>query len=87
MGSTFTQFSPELLPVNNEYLIAPFWADVDIENGVGNIRYQVYTSGSTEIDAINSFISSEEGFNFTACWMLIAEWDHVSTFGGSASQV
>lgn len=87
MGSPFTQFSPELFPINGQYLVAPFWADVDIHGGVGSIGYQVYTSGSAEIDTINSFITNEEGFSFTACWMLVAEWDQVSTFNGPPTQV
>ena len=87
MGSSFTEYIPELFPINDRYLVAPFWADVDIQGGVGSISYQIYTSGSSEIDVINSFITSEEGFSFTACWMLVAEWDHVSTFGGPTSEV
>ena len=86
MDSPFTQFSPELFPVDSEYLVAPFWADVDIAGGTGDIRYQVYSSGSALVETVNTFINNEEDFNFIARWMLVAEWDSVSTFGGPTSQ-
>ena len=50
MESPFTQLMPELFPIGSLYLVAPFWADVDIQGGVGDISYQVYAIGSPLLD-------------------------------------
>ena len=84
-GSPFTQFSPELFPIESRYLVAPFWSDVNIQR-TGSIGYQVYSNGSTETEIVSQFIS-EENFIFTAEWMLIVEWNRVPRFGGPRSEV
>ena len=67
-------------PIENKYLIAPFWSNVNTYRG-GTIRYQVYSNGSSLHDTI------EENFNFNAQWMLVAEWDSVHAYGTSNIQV
>ena len=84
-GNRFTEFFPELFPIEFRYLVAPFWSDVDIRQ-TGSIRYQVYSNGSTETEIVSQFIS-EENFIFSAEWMLIVEWNRVPQFGGPSSQV
>ena len=83
--STNVIISP--LPSSSEYLVAPFWADVDIRNGVGDISYQVYSIGSPLLDTVNTIISDEENINFIGHWMLVAEWDGVREYKGSPNQV
>ena len=76
----FHEFEPELFPYDSRYLVAPFWADVDISREVGNISYQVYSTGSPLLDTVNTIISDEENTNFTGHWMLVADWDSVPEY-------
>ena len=89
MGGSFTQYSSHLFPVGSRYLVAPFWDDINIaaENGVGDISYQVYSTGSPLLDTVNTIISDEENINFIGHWMLVAEWDGVPEFGSSTDKV
>ena len=88
MESIFTSWIPESFPHSfRYYLVAPFWDDVDITGGVGNISYQVYSTGSPLLDTVNTIISAEENINFRGHWMLVAEWDSVPAYGGSPNQV
>ena len=72
-------------PINSLYLVAPFWANVDIEEG--GVSYQVYSTGSPLLDIVNTIISDEENINFTGHWMVVAEWNAVSAFNSSRNKV
>ena len=87
MERAFSDYFPELFPYYSEYLVAPFWDDVDISGGVGDISYQVYSTGSPLLDTVNTIISDEENINFIGHWMLVAEWDGVPAYSGSSNQV
>ena len=67
--------------------MAPFWADINIATSVGEIYYQVYTSGSEfdGLDNVSSFISAEMEVSFSGSWMLVAEWHEVIEFGQSTA--
>ena len=82
MDESFISYLPRLFPVGSLYLVTPFWDDVDISRGIGNISYQVYSTGSPLLDTVNTIISYEENINFSGHWMLVAEWDSVPEFGG-----
>ena len=84
---SFHYYEPQLFPLQSRYLVAPFWDDVDISRGVGNISYQVYSTGSPLLDIVNTIISDEENINFTGHWMIVAEWDGVPEIGGRPNQV
>ena len=87
MNGYFDWFIPQLFPQFSRYLVAPFWADVDITTGVGNISYQVYSTGSPLLDTVNTIISDEENINFIGHWMLVAEWDGVPGYRSLPYQV
>ena len=87
METPFQQYSLDLFPVDSQYLVAPFWEDVDTSGGVGNISYQVYSTGSPLLDTVNTIISDEENINFIGHWMLVAEWDGVPEFLASPNLV
>ena len=90
MGQPFIEWKPELFPVGSMYLVAPFWNDIDIrDTEVGDISYQVYSTGSPLLETVNTNISDEENINFTGHWMVVAEWDSVPeyTVSSSTSQV
>ena len=48
---------------------------------MGDISYQTYSTGSSLLDIVNTFVSDERGFNFNGHWMLVVEWSGVSAFG------
>ena len=87
MGRPFLEYLPKFFPVGSQYLVAPLWVDVDITGGVGNISYQVYSTGSPLLDTVNTIISDEENINFRGHWMLVAEWDEVPAFLQSTNHV
>ena len=87
MDDPFSSFIPRIFPHYSWYLVAPFWADVDIRGGVGNISYQVYSIGSPPLDTVNTIISDEENITFIGHWMIVAEWDGVPEWDGLPSQV
>ena len=89
MDAPFTQTSGQLYLRDSLYLVAPFWDDINIalEGGVGSISYQVYSTGSSFLDTVNTIISGEENINFRGHWMLVVEWDSVPAYGGSPNQV
>ena len=99
MDGPFYPWVPELFPAGEvlfllyfqeedpHYLVAPFWADVDIRGEVGNISYQVYSTGSSLLDTVNTIISDEKNINFIGHWMLVAEWDSVPSYPYYDSQV
>ena len=80
MDSPFNDLTPQLFPIESLHLVAPFWADIDIGRGMGNISYQVYSTGSQPLDTVNTFISDEREFIFNGRWMLLAQWNNVSSF-------
>ena len=80
MEFPFHDIIPHLFPIEFRYLVAPFWADVDIERGMGDVSYQVYSTGSPLLNIVNSFITDERDFNFNGHWMLLAQWNSVSSY-------
>ncbi len=97
-GEPFTSPSPQSFPtvypfIHEKYLLAPFWADVDISyNGVGSIKYEVHTtasnfSGSIDlIGRVSNFISNKTETKFEGSWMLVALWDEVPPYGSVFGQ-
>ena len=73
------------------YLVAPFWADIDISIH-GSISYEVHntSAGSSSIALLNgvsTFISNQQNTQFSGNWMLVASWSQVSAYHGSSSIV
>ncbi len=101
-GEPFTFASPQPFPtvfpfIYENYLLAPFWADVDISPffgsiNDGSIKYEVHTtasnfSGSIDlIGRVSNFISNKTETTFEGSWMLVALWDEVPPFGGVFGQ-
>lgn len=92
-GEAYSHWSPEIFPgvsasVQNGFLIAPFWDDVDISGGGGSVSYQTFLSNDSNdeltvinFNSVNSYVNSVHGDgNFTGAWMLVAYWDHVSPY-------
>lgn len=80
--------SPSLFPSELSFAVAPFWADVDISNGVGEIRYEVHNASSDPVIAeVSAFVSQQQQTVFQGEWLLVAEWRDVPEFGENTSLV
>ncbi len=91
-GRIYLNYIPSRFPLGSDdnFLVAPFWADVDIQSyGIGSIAYEVHnhTSASSFLDGVSKFISNETGTQFTGRWMLLAEWNDVPHYQGAMSTV
>ena len=92
-GPRQTVYTPSLFSSTStpNYLVAPFWADIDITVH-GSISYEVHSTsaGSSSIALLNrvsTFISNQQNTQFSGNWMLVASWSQVSAYSGSSSIV
>ena len=66
--------------------MAPFLADIDISEGVGQIDYEIHTEATSEsiLYEVNSLINEHAGTEFNGKWMLVATWDDVPPYGDTS---
>ena len=66
-------------------LVSPFFADIDVSKGQGDIRYQVHTLAQSPalFADVNKIINEAKGTAFAGKWLLLAEWNDVPEFGRS----
>ena len=85
----FPYHSPHLFPGSSfyQFLVAPFWTDNDISNGVGSVFYQVHDIMTESLNWVSSFISQRQQVRFNGNWMLVAEWRNVPKYLGDTSIV
>jgi hypothetical protein len=88
-GTGYNSFSNQEFPgsffINTRYLVAPFWDDIDIRGGNGEITYQIFQTGD-EIDTVNSFLQSQTNYtSFEGTWMMVVFWDRVHRYFGSSN--
>jgi hypothetical protein len=84
----YSGFSPFLFNENTSLpLVAPFFTDIDISNGVGQIDYEIHTSDTSGsiLSQVDSVINEHTGTSFSGEWMLVATWEQVPAFGGGTS--
>ena len=69
--------------IRNLFLVAPFWADIDIRDA-GDIFYEVHTAFSSGdqdssdlMSQVDDYIQGETGQEFSGSWMLVVQWDMV----------
>jgi len=81
-----SQYTPVPFPLGDQRrIIAPFWSDVDTNNG-GTISYRQTTDAvllqrATD-DVRGAFLDHQR---FLATWIFIVTWDRVAFYGASAS--
>ena len=83
-GRFYNSYSNSLFPgsVSDRYLVAPFWDDVDITGGNGEISYEIHDSGYY-LDHVSGFIRAIRPSEFQGTWMLVVYWDAVHHFIGT----
>ena len=79
-GSSFTQFQPLPFPFTSPPLIAPFWADFDLQKG-GSVYYR-QTAQPDILQQIEFAVSRASGLQFRPTLAFIATWDAVPAFDG-----
>jgi hypothetical protein len=59
-GTPYGTFSPVVFPNANFIMVAPFWADVDTRNNLGQVRYKI-TSTALYVNWVNVGYYSMQG--------------------------
>ena len=78
----FTDFSPDPFPIDGLPLVAPFWDDVNIQEG-GTIYYRQTTNSLLLEDFHNELVAISPSLqSFHPTWLFIATWFRVAEFGG-----
>ena len=76
----FTGFSPFIFNENTtQSLVAPFFTDIYISDGVGQIYYEIHTVTTSQsiLSEVNSLINEHTQTEFNGEWLLVATWDNV----------
>jgi hypothetical protein len=82
---SFTGFIPFPFNKRNISLAAPFFTDIDIGLGIGQIEYEIHTeTTSQEIFAeVSTLIRNHTQKQFEGKWMVVATWEDVPAFAGN----
>ena len=87
-GYPFIQHQPQQFPITEMLaVIAPFWSNVNIGSGVGNIYYHLYTDTRSSLLLRASKELSQFTGDFNSTWLMVVTWDGVPQYGGSLTQV
>ena len=82
----FTDYATFEFPgIGDVTLVAPFFSDIDISDGIGSISYEVHTRRTSQslISKIDTIINDQMSTQFSGSWLIIAEWKNVPQFGRS----
>ena len=74
--------------LTGEYLVAPFWDDVNIDDG-GTISYETFESGYY-LEQVNAYIQRERQNTFQGTWMMNVYYKEVAPYfesGGDSRRV
>ena len=78
-GSPYPTFFNQPFPgPDTLLLIAPFWDDVNTNDG-GTISYEIHTSGDS-LQLVSGYVSSQIGEVYEGYWMMVIFWDQVPPF-------
>lgn len=77
----YNSFSNQQFPISSRYLVAPFWDDVDIRGGRGEISYEIHTSGYY-LDEVNTFLQRKRPSDFAGTWMAVIYYDAIHPYFG-----
>lgn len=86
----FNDYSPFIFnELSRKSLVAPFFADIDISGGIGEINYEIHTDVTSQsiLSRIDSVISEHMQIEFNGRWLLVAQWDGVPQYGGDINIV
>lgn len=85
-NTTYNSFSNQEFPgnslISDRYLVAPFWDDVDIGGGNGQISYEIHTTGYY-LNEMNEYLQRRRPSNFIGTWMAVVYYDAVHPYFGA----
>ena len=83
--SSYTAYTPQVLPIIGPIIVAPYWTDIDLSNGEGLVNYAVLlqSNGSSYIDVVDRFLE-EKGINRRPTMILVAQWLNVCPYPARA---
>lgn len=69
--------------------MAPFFTDIDISSGVGQVGYEIHTGATSAgvLSQVNELINNCTKKAFNGNWLLVASWEDVPRYGGSINMV
>ena len=83
-GRSVTYGNPVLFPGINSYnyLVTPFWAKHDIASS-GEVSFLTVnsTDDAALLSIVSTFVSRQQGIQFSGTWMLLADWTDVAQYG------
>ena len=64
--------------------MAPFFSDIDISYGIGEISYEVHSESVSEpiLSSVDTVINEHMQTDFHGEWLLVAKWDNVPQYRG-----
>jgi hypothetical protein len=79
----YDDYSPYDFGSENRSLVAPFFSDIDISNGRGQIRYEIHTEETSWhiLSEVNQLIQNCTGKHFRGNWLLVATWEDTPWYG------
>jgi alpha-tectorin len=82
--SQVSSFTPIPFPLDNQPVVAPFWADVDTSLNNGRIYYRQTTAAADLATATGDIRGRFPSHStFSATWVFVATWYDVTYYGGS----
>ena len=66
--------------------MAPFWDDIDIQFGNGQISYEIHESGYY-LEQVSTFLSKRRLSSFQGTWMAVVYYYAVHQYGASNTEV
>ena len=80
--------NPVLFPesVFYNHLVAPYWVNSDIRQS-GRISYEVHSTLTGLVSAVNNFIQQEDDEDFIGTWMMVATFNEVPLQDSTSNKV
>ena len=74
----------DLFPnLDDRFLVAPYWADIDLRV-TGRVAYKLIDTSSSSnnkvLQNLNQFLAQNQTLKFTATWGLVASWEETCPF-------
>ena len=83
-NSSYNPFGNSVFPITGEYVVAPYWDDIDTRFGNGSISYEIHNSGFY-LDQVNTFITRQRLSDFRGTWMAVIFYDSVRPYPAASS--
>lgn len=83
-NSAYNPYTNSLFPVSGQYLVAPYWDDIDLRYGNGRLSYEVHDSGFY-LNEVSRFIARRRPSDFQGTWMAVIFYERVPPYPAASS--